>query len=247
LQVLLPYLPRGIAHTSHPFFLVPRFVFLVAASPPSFRPSPWPWPWHAHAHILAHTHVPVHPRTCTNSPGRRRTSPFTFEFPRPNRARRRFAEMSRGIALCGVFPPGGVSVGSFLSSHACSRACTHRLSPTPATPARRHFKFSPRICCQTGGVVHACVTKLRPAYVLAPALVLATRHRRQPQPRRCRLGVCRCTGRDLNLATPVVHFKAAPFLPLVDHMDPVNLTMGLAVQLLSILVGGKTLPSCHSL
>jgi hypothetical protein len=198
----------------------------------------------------------MHPRTRTRSPGRRRTSLFTFQFPRPNRARRRFTTVSRGVTLRGVLPPRGASAGSFLSSHAHSRARTHGLSLTPATPAapprphsatRGRVKPPPRVCCRTGGVVHACVTELRPAHVLALALALVTGHRRQPQPRRRRLGVCRHAGRDLNLAAPVVLFNVAPFFPLVDRMDPTNLIVGIVVQPLSILIGGETLSSHRSL
>jgi hypothetical protein len=60
----------------------------------------------------------------------------------------------------GDFPPGGASVGTFLNLHARSRARTHSLSPTPATPAvpprprsaaRGCVMPLPYVCCSSRG------------------------------------------------------------------------------------------------
>jgi hypothetical protein len=125
LQVPLPSTPRVLPFRSRLFPLI-------------VAPPLWPQRWRAHKHVCPVNsrtrELVVHPRTRTHSSGGKEP-PFTFRLPRPSRARRRSATASRGTALRGVFPPGGASAGSFMSSHACSRARTRGLSPTPATLA----------------------------------------------------------------------------------------------------------------
>jgi hypothetical protein len=89
--------------------------------------------------VCAPLHAPSYSPTCPCTharvrQGRENARPF-FMCPRPSRARRRSAAVSRGAANRGAFPPGGANAGSFLSSRALSRARTRGLSPTPATPA----------------------------------------------------------------------------------------------------------------
>jgi hypothetical protein len=89
----------------------------------------------AHTHTLTLIHAPMHPRTRTRSPGKGKARPFVSMF--LDRAKLAGILPRRAKAPPSVVPfhLGGASTGLFLSSHTRSRACSHGLSPMPATPA----------------------------------------------------------------------------------------------------------------
>jgi hypothetical protein len=120
----------------------------------------------------------------------------------------------------------------FSCTHARSLADTSHPSRAAETPFHRARALLAAVPCplHTGaGGGHPCLRGQALPCTRARPCTGTTGHRRQPQPRRRRHGVCRRTGRDLNLAAPVFLFQAAPFLSLMNRLDPVNLAVGLVV------------------